>query len=194
MLRNLCLASAILMLAMWGPANAQTISGDLVVNVYDASGAVVTAANLVLTEVATKLKQESATDSLGNALFPQLKPGLYHLSVSASGFQKKEVTDIRIQVGQRARVDVEMPVGQVTESVTVSAAASHFAQQRKRRDRSGAGAAGYRQLASERPQLHSARDTHLGRRAHRYRNLPRDQLDRTQRHDAFDRRRARVKQ
>src|SRR3954447_10273102 len=83
MLRKLCLATAILMVAVSPIANAQTISGDLVVNVYDASGAVVTAANLVLTEVATKLKQESATDSLGNALFPQLKPGLYQLSVSA---------------------------------------------------------------------------------------------------------------
>lgn len=124
MLRNLCFASAVLIFAMSPLAHSQTISGDLVVSVSDASGAVLKDAKLELTEVATGVKQESVTDSLGNALIPQLKPGLYQLTVSAPGFQKKEVKDIRIQVGQRARVDVEMPLGQVTESVTVSAAAA----------------------------------------------------------------------
>jgi hypothetical protein len=124
MLRHVCIAAAILGFVLASPTTPQTISGDLVVNAYDSSGAVVTGAKLILTEVATGVKHESATDSLGSALLPQLKPGLYHLSVSSAGFQTKEVTDIRIQVGQRARVDVEMSVGQLTESVTVSAAAA----------------------------------------------------------------------
>jgi hypothetical protein len=118
------LAFAFVAIWMSPVATGQTISGDLVVNVYDSSGAVVTGAKLLLEEVDTLVKQESVTDSLGNALLPQLKPGLYRLSVSAAGFQKKDVTDIRIQVGQRARVDVEMSVGQITESITVSAAAA----------------------------------------------------------------------
>jgi len=105
-------------------AISQSISGDLVVSVTDSSGAVVVGAKLELTEVETGIKQESATDSSGNAILPQLKPGLYRLSVAASGFQKKEVTDVRIQVGQRARVEVELPVGQITEAITVSAAAA----------------------------------------------------------------------
>lgn len=120
--RNLCQIAAVL-ITVWSPAAiAQTISGDLFVNVYDASSAVVAGAKLELVEINTRVKQDSITDSLGNALLPQLKPGNYRLSVSAPGFQKKDVTDIRIQVGQRARVDVEMSVGQVTESITVSAA------------------------------------------------------------------------
>lgn len=64
------------------------------------------------------------SDTLGNALFSQLKPGLYELNVTMSGFQPQAIKDIRIQVGQRARIDVEMQVGQLTESVTVSAAAA----------------------------------------------------------------------
>ena len=45
-------------------AAAQTISGDLVVNVVDASGAVVANSKLALTEVATNVKLESVTDTL----------------------------------------------------------------------------------------------------------------------------------
>lgn len=105
-------------------APAQTVSGDLVVNVADPSGAVVSASKLRLTNVETNITQESVTDALGNALFPQLKPGSYKLEVETAGFQKVEVDDIRIQVGQRARVDVKLKVGQVTEAVTVSAAAA----------------------------------------------------------------------
>lgn len=105
-------------------APAQSISGDLVVKVGDSSSAAVVGAKLVLTEVETKVRQESVTDTQGLALLLQLKPGLYQLDVTMSGFQPQTVKDIRIQVGQRARVDVEMQVGQLTESVTVSAAAT----------------------------------------------------------------------
>jgi hypothetical protein len=105
-------------------AAAQTISGDLVVKVMDASGAIVANSKLTLTEIETKVKAESVTDTLGNALFFQLKPGQYELEVEAPGFRKTSIGDIRIQVGQRARVDVTLQVGQVTEAVTVSAAAA----------------------------------------------------------------------
>jgi hypothetical protein len=122
-LRNVWAICASFVLASFSlVAPAQTISGDLVVNVVDPSGAVVAGSKLVLIQVETNIKQESVTDTLGNALFPQLKPGLYQLDVSASGFNPQTITDVRIQVGQRARVDVKMQVGQLTESVTVSAA------------------------------------------------------------------------
>lgn len=104
--------------------SAQTISGDLVVKVMDASGAIVANSKLTLTEIETKVKAESVTDTLGNALFFQLKPGQYELEVEAPGFRKTSIGDIRIQVGQRARVDVTLQVGQVTEAVTVSAASA----------------------------------------------------------------------
>jgi hypothetical protein len=101
----------------------QSISGDLVVTVVDSSEAIVSGAKLALIEVETKVRLESLTDSLGAALLQQLKPGLYQLEVASPGFQTTTVSDVRIQVGQRARVNVVMTVGQITETVTVSAAA-----------------------------------------------------------------------
>src|SRR6187402_887623 len=100
----------------------QTISGDLVVNVTDPSGLAVAGSKLTLIETSTNIRTESITDSLGNALYFQLKPNIYKLEVESPGFRKAQIDDIRIQVGQRARVDVKLQVGQLTESVTVSAA------------------------------------------------------------------------
>jgi hypothetical protein len=52
-----------------------------------------------------------------------LKPGRFALEVSGPGFQKTNLTDIVITLGQRARVDVKLTVGTLTETVNVSAAA-----------------------------------------------------------------------
>ncbi len=105
-----------------GVCRAQQVTGDLLVNLTDSSGSVVPAATLTLTQINTSLKFVTASDDLGNALYPQLQPGIYTLSVSKPGFQPHSVQDILIQVGQRARVDVRINVGALTETVTVSAA------------------------------------------------------------------------
>jgi hypothetical protein len=105
-------------------AFAQTISGDLVVAVFDQSNLPVARATLDLVQTDTNVRQSAQTDESGLYLFSQLKPGEYRLEVSNPGFQKTRVDDIRIQVGQRARVDVKMTLSQVTETVTVSAAAA----------------------------------------------------------------------
>lgn len=105
------------------PARAQSITGDLVVNVTDSTGAVVGGAKLELIAVETNVKIESSTDSLGNALFSQLKPGAYKLAITAPGFQKASVSDILIALGQRARIDAKLTVGALTEAINVSAAA-----------------------------------------------------------------------
>src|SRR2546427_761967 len=94
-----------LTLAMCALLPGQSITGDLVVNVTDPSGAVVSGAKLELIAVETNVKFEGQTDNLGNSLFSQLKPGSYKLDVTAEGFQKATVTDIVIAIGQRARVD-----------------------------------------------------------------------------------------
>jgi Carboxypeptidase regulatory-like domain len=102
---------------------SQSITGGLVVNITDASGGVVAGATLNLTQVETNVKVVGQTDTLGGYLFGQLKPGHYTLEVVAAGFQKANVTDIVITLGQRAHVDARLTVGAVNEAVSVSAAA-----------------------------------------------------------------------
>ncbi|MGH9163389.1 MAG: TonB-dependent receptor domain-containing protein, partial [Vicinamibacteraceae bacterium] len=104
------------------PAYGQSISGDLVVRVVDPSGLAVVGAAVELTDVNTKIEHAATTDQQGVYLFGQLRPGQYTLEVSADGFQDTTVSDVRIQVGQRARVDVALTVSEVAETVSVSAA------------------------------------------------------------------------
>lgn len=115
------LLSAVVLFA--GAVCGQTITGDLVVNVSDPSGGVVGGAALSLADVETNVKLSAITDSQGAFLFSQLKPGHYRLEVSAPGFQKSNLTDIAITLGQRAHVDVKLTVGTVNETVNVSVAA-----------------------------------------------------------------------
>ena len=123
-LRAIVAAVVLLIVAAAPPASAQIISGDLVVRVVDPSGLTVAGAAVALTEIDTGVTQSAVTDSQGTYLFGQLKPGMYLLGVSLAGFKSTNVRDIRIQVGQRARVDVHLLVATVAEAVTVSAAAT----------------------------------------------------------------------
>jgi hypothetical protein len=66
-------------------ASAQTVFGDLVVNVFDSSGAVVAGSKLQLTQVKTNIAQEPVTDNRGNALYPRLKPSIYRLKLETAG-------------------------------------------------------------------------------------------------------------
>ncbi len=106
-----------------GVLSAQSITGDLIVNVTDPSGGIISNAKLVLTQVETNVRFEGATDSLGNFLYSNLKPGRYVLDVTAAGFQKANITGISISLGQRARVDAKLEVGQISQEVSVSATA-----------------------------------------------------------------------
>lgn len=123
-LRSIVAWVVLLIVAAAPAASAQTISGDLVVRVIDPSDLAVPGAAVALTEVETGVTQSAVTDPQGTYLFGQLKPGAYRLEVSWAGFKSTNVRDIRIQVGQRARVDVKLVVATVAEAVTVSAAAT----------------------------------------------------------------------
>src|SRR5260370_40417620 len=73
----------------------QTITGDLVVNVTDSSGGVVSAAALSLTAVETNVKLSAVTETPGPPPFSPIKPGPHPAEVSAPGFQKAKNPPIR---------------------------------------------------------------------------------------------------
>lgn len=104
---------------------AQGVSGSASVagTVTDTTGAVIPGASVVLLNVERGSEQEVSTNEAGNYAYPDITPGTYSVRVSSDGFQTREVTDLQVQIGQRAAVNVELEVGQVTEVVTVEAAA-----------------------------------------------------------------------
>jgi hypothetical protein len=103
---------------------AQFETSEVLGTVHDPSGAPVPSATVTLTNQDTSIEMKTATDANGNYDFFNVKVGRYTVAVEASGFSKATARDIAIAVGTRQRVDLTMAVGVVTESVTVTGAAS----------------------------------------------------------------------
>ena len=113
------LLGAALLLATAGVAAAQEFRATVRGRVVDASqgalpGATVNVLNQETNEVAT-----ATTNNEGSYTIPFLRPGLYTMTVEMPGFQKYSRTDMRLQVGQTADVNVTLAVAGVTEQVTV---------------------------------------------------------------------------
>jgi len=106
------------------PALAQSDRGTVTGTVVDASGAIVPGAKLVLSNSETGVRQETATTPTGNYTFAAIPAGVYSLKVEQSGFKAFQQNNIEIQVAVATRVDITLSVGQATDSVEVSAAAS----------------------------------------------------------------------
>jgi len=103
---------------------AQSFTGSILGTVKDSTGAVIPQAQIVIANVGTGARTEARTDSSGAYIAPLLQPGNYSVEVSAPGFKKFHQDGIVLQVQQQARVDVALMVGEVTESVIVSADAA----------------------------------------------------------------------
>lgn len=92
--------------------------------VLDPAGAAIPNATVVIQNTETNERYETASTAEGNYLAPLLKVGTYRVEVTAAGFKKFSQTGIVLQVQQQARLDVKLTVGEVTESVSVTADAT----------------------------------------------------------------------
>lgn len=113
----------LLLLCSLSASVAQTITGTITGSVTDPSGSAVGNAKVTARNTATNVTNTVEVNSSGtyNALF--LPVGPYTVTVEAAGFKKSVIGPITLEVNQSARVDVQMEVGQVSDSVQVSATA-----------------------------------------------------------------------
>jgi len=102
------------------PADAQVLTGSIVGQVADTSGAVAPDAKVQITHKETNQTRTSATSSGGDYSFLSLPPGSYDVVVSKEGFQKYSAHGINVSVGQVARVDAVLRVGLVSETIAVT--------------------------------------------------------------------------
>jgi len=101
---------------------AQTISGSISGRVADASGATVSGANVSATDLERKYTVKTNTDASGLYAFPSLQPGHYTVAVEAPGFKKADTTGLTLLGNQHlAAPDIILQLGQITETVEVSA-------------------------------------------------------------------------
>jgi hypothetical protein len=112
----------------WGvllqPARGQVLYGGLVGTITDSSGAVVAGANVTITSRQTNQVRSSATSGTGVYSFSDVLPGQYEVKAVATGFRTSIQTGIQVSANTVSRADFALAVGQMTETLTISATAA----------------------------------------------------------------------
>ncbi|MFN0122211.1 MAG: carboxypeptidase regulatory-like domain-containing protein, partial [Blastocatellia bacterium] len=106
------------------PAGAQVLYGSLVGTVTDESGAAVTGATVSVTNKGTGQTKETTTDAEGIYTISNILPGVYDIKVSRQGFSTHAGTDLNVSANNALRLDVRMKVGNVSDTVSVTADAT----------------------------------------------------------------------
>jgi hypothetical protein len=102
---------------------AQIGAGALVGEVRDEAGLPLPGATVELCQEATNRTRNVITAREGTFRFPNLLPGDYRLIATLDGFRTLDRHPIRVATGETIRVDLELSVGDVHETVTVTAEA-----------------------------------------------------------------------
>src|ERR1041384_5722639 len=102
-------------------AAAQEFRGAVTGRVVDSSGAVLPGVPVTATNVATNVGSTSTTNAEGSYTIPYLTPGTYTVVAELSGFKKLSRDRVEVRIGDRLVVDLRLEVGQVEETVTVTA-------------------------------------------------------------------------
>jgi len=106
-----------------GVAWSQDTTATILGIVTDSSGGVLPGVSITITHVDTSQTRTMTSDEGGRYRVPLLPPGRYEMTAQLSGFQTVRRSGITVTVGQEALVNLQMPIGNLTESVTVEGAA-----------------------------------------------------------------------
>src|SRR5512132_3774458 len=92
-------------------AAAQTTSTEILALVTDTSGAAILGAKVTITRVATGQVLQHETNSAGEFSFPLVEIGEYTVRVEKQGFRVRNVSGLKIETQQKARVDFVLEIG-----------------------------------------------------------------------------------
>ena len=100
---------------------SQEFRASLSGRVTDQSAGAVALADVSVRSKATGDVLRAATDQDGRYQVPFLNPGDYTVTVEKAGFRKSVQEGLTLQVAERSTLDVQLTVGEVTQSLTVEA-------------------------------------------------------------------------
>src|SRR5258707_1819473 len=106
------------------PAHAQTFRGAIRGTVSDGTGAVLPGVSIPVTSSDTGLERTRVTDQGGAYVAPELPIGDYSVTASLSGFKSQTVEHVTVEVAVAQRIDLQLAVGSLSDTVTVTAGRS----------------------------------------------------------------------
>ncbi len=99
----------------------QDLTARLQGDVSDETGARVPGAAVTLTNELTNATQETFTNDVGLYVFPRVLQGTYRIIAELTGFRRAVVEGVIVEVRQAVTVDLVLELGDVSETVVVSA-------------------------------------------------------------------------
>jgi hypothetical protein len=103
-------------------AQSQATNGSIEGTITDASGAVLPGVTVTVTQAETGAERTVVTNDKGLYRAPLLPLGTYTVKAELQGFKTFQQTGVRVSVGETAVVNAAMSVGEVSETISVSAA------------------------------------------------------------------------
>ena len=117
--------------ALWGlciligfgavSSRAQITQGSISISVSDATGAVLSAADLALQDLATNVTRTAATGPAGTYTFAGLPTGNYRLTVTKAGFETYVFESVAVSATRITDLKAALKIGAVSQQVVVSA-------------------------------------------------------------------------
>jgi hypothetical protein len=89
--------------------------------VTDSTGAIVSGAAVTITNLGTGQENHSTTSSAGTYAVTGLTPGVYSITVEATGFKKSVQNSVNVEVSTNSTVNVSLSAGATSETVEVTA-------------------------------------------------------------------------
>ena len=103
-----------------GVVSAQSFQGGVRGSVKDAQG-VIPGVTVTLTNEANGVSRDTVSNASGEYSFPAVDPSSYTVKAAVQGFKSFERKGIRIGTQQFVTLDIQLEVGTVEESITVTA-------------------------------------------------------------------------
>ncbi len=119
----IALACTFVLLIIAQPGLAQVDQGAISGLITDSSGAVLSGAQVTLTNTDNGLVLQTNTSAGGEYTFSPVRIGNYAISVTAPGFATTDQKDLKVSVQQRLSVNLQLKPGSTSERVEVSATA-----------------------------------------------------------------------
>jgi len=114
-----CTSATLVINVAWAQS---IISGEITGVVTDSANAIVPNATVTLTSKEMGTTQTVTTNTAGGFRFPLLRPGVYTVTVKATGFSVA-TEDVTVGVGQVTNASLQLRVGAISETIEVSGAA-----------------------------------------------------------------------
>lgn len=102
---------------------AQTVAGSISGLITDPSGAAITGASIVVTDIERNVTFRASSNDSGFYLVTPLPPGRYKVRAEKTGFRAYVLEELPIATQQKAGVNISLQVGSISESVTVTGGA-----------------------------------------------------------------------